>query len=145
MGNVKTYYFLLGIFLVATQLFPQGRVLFPPPRINSLYFPSQDQVFSPSFPVLNPGTEPRFPDANVILQENLFAPFSVLNSKDLSKLNLSKAYLGFADLRNANLTDTNLSKALLYGANLEGATFNSETRLPFSKDTAFSLGMKESP
>ncbi|UOF02479.1 pentapeptide repeat-containing protein [Bdellovibrio reynosensis] len=145
MINFKIYYSLLGIFLVATQLFPQGRVLFPPPKINSLYFPSKDQVFSPSFPVLTPGTEPRFPDANVILQENLYAPFSVLNGKNLSKLNLEKAHLGFADLRFADLKDTNLSKALLYGANLEGAIFNSETRLPFSKETAFSLGMKESP
>ncbi|XGC81980.1 pentapeptide repeat-containing protein [Bdellovibrio bacteriovorus] len=120
-------------------------MLFPAPKVKSLYFPAQDQVFSPSFPVLNPGTEPLFPQANVILQENLYAPFSVLNSKDLSKLNLEKAHLGFADLRNTDLKNTNLSKALLYGANLDGATFNADTRLPFSKDTAFALGMKESP
>nr|WP_295899581.1 pentapeptide repeat-containing protein [uncultured Bdellovibrio sp.] len=143
MKRLGFYYGSILIIVFLSQLTPWGQRLFPKPKINSLSFPSQDQVFTPLFPVLNPGVEPQFPASEIILQERLFAPFIILKNQNLSRKNLSKAHLSFADLRNANLRGTDLSKALLYGARLDGALFDKDTQLPFSKNVALSLGMRE--
>ncbi|WP_373999333.1 pentapeptide repeat-containing protein [Bdellovibrio bacteriovorus] len=143
MKRLGFYYSGLIVFVGLLQLTYLGQRLFPPPKVNRLYFPSEEQVFTPAFPILNPGVQPLFPASEVILQERLYAPFVSLRETDLSNRNLSKAHLSFADLRGSKLLGTDLSQALLYGAQLEGAVFNKNTRLPFSYETALALGMKE--
>jgi|GEM_PF-1964156 len=143
MKRLAYYYGTILFIVIFSQLTPWGQLLFPQPKINSVVFPSQDQIFSPLFPVLNPGLVPQFPASDIILQERLFAPFIVLQGQNLFGRNLSKAHLSFADLRNTDLRSADLSNALLYGARLEGAIFNASTRLPFDRETAIALGMKE--
>ncbi|WP_374079305.1 pentapeptide repeat-containing protein [Bdellovibrio bacteriovorus] len=145
MKQLGYYYGAIILIVLLSQLTPMGQRLFPRPKINTLQFPSQDQTFSPVFPVLNPGLQPQFPASEIILQERLFAPFIVLKEQNLKNKNLSKAHLSFADLREADLRGTDLSQALLYGAHLEGALFNRETKLPFTKDVALTFGMREEP
>lgn len=54
-----------------------------------------------------------------------------LNKADLSNADLSWAYLGEADLRGADLRNADLS-----GAYLNQATYDDDTRLPFSENDA---------
>ncbi|WP_374030911.1 pentapeptide repeat-containing protein [Bdellovibrio bacteriovorus] len=143
MKSLTSYYLIICVVILGGYLLPHGHELFPAPKVRTLNFPSVEQTFNPALPVLAPGTVPQFPAADIILQENLFAPFAVLRDQNLSEKNLSKSNLSFADLRNANLKGTNLSEALLYGSQLQGALFDSGTRLPFSSETARSLGMRE--
>lgn len=143
MKSAIVYYVFMFLILVA-QGTSKGSLLFPLPKEISLNFPSTEQKFSPQFPVMSPGLRPSFPSAEIIFQERLFAPFIVLKDQDLSHKNLARAHLSFADLRNVNLSGTDLSNSLLYGARLEGALFDHSTKLPFTKDTALALGMKES-
>ncbi|MWQ98783.1 hypothetical protein GQA09_33200, partial [Escherichia coli] len=140
MKALATYYLILIAVLAGGYFLPRGPELFPLPKNRHLVFPSQDQIFNPSFPVLASGTQPQFPASEIILQENLFAPFVVLRDQNLSGKNLSKSNLSFADLRGANLQNTDLSAALLYGSKLDGALYNQSTRLPFSFSTARALG-----
>lgn len=145
MKQLGYYYGAIILIVLLSQLTPTGQRLFPRPKINTLQFPSQDQTFSPVFPVLNPGLQPQFPASEIILQERLFAPFIILKDQSLANKNLAKAHFSFADLRHTDLRGTDLSQALLYGARLEGALFNKETKLPFAKETAFIFGMREEP
>lgn len=136
MRAIAPFYIFILVGALGFKIFPSS---------VDLSFPKKDQAFSTDLPVLMPGSLPRFPESDIILQERLYAPFVNLAGQNLSLKNLRLAHLSFANLSGTDLRGADLSLAILYGADLSGAKFNSATKLPFDLNTARALGMKEEP